>query len=101
MCLCIEIKNSKFQTLTARLRVFLSVLQFVSSGGLQLLLEIFNSGILEPKDQESWTVVREGNPQGLYFGVELQPKISFLDLLFCFTEYEKDYSCSDKGCSYE
>ncbi|XP_010791010.1 ubiquitin carboxyl-terminal hydrolase 34-like, partial [Notothenia coriiceps] len=29
---------------------------FVSSGGLQLLLEIFNSGILEPKDQESWTV---------------------------------------------
>lgn len=34
------------------------LLQFVSSGGLQLLLEIFNSGILEPKDQESWTVVR-------------------------------------------
>uniref|UniRef100_A0A3B5M3R9 Ubiquitin carboxyl-terminal hydrolase 34 n=1 Tax=Xiphophorus couchianus TaxID=32473 RepID=A0A3B5M3R9_9TELE len=30
--------------------------KFVSSGGLQLLLEIFNSGILEPKDQESWTV---------------------------------------------
>uniref|UniRef100_A0A3P9L1X7 Ubiquitin carboxyl-terminal hydrolase 34 n=1 Tax=Oryzias latipes TaxID=8090 RepID=A0A3P9L1X7_ORYLA len=29
--------------------------KFVSSGGLQLLLEIFNSGILEPKDQESWT----------------------------------------------
>lgn len=33
--------------------------QFVSSGGLQLLLEIFNSGILEPEDQESWTVVSE------------------------------------------
>uniref|UniRef100_A0A8C7W9I2 Ubiquitin carboxyl-terminal hydrolase 34 n=1 Tax=Oncorhynchus mykiss TaxID=8022 RepID=A0A8C7W9I2_ONCMY len=30
--------------------------KFVSSGGLQLLLEIFNSAILEPKDQESWTV---------------------------------------------
>ncbi|XP_028316758.1 ubiquitin carboxyl-terminal hydrolase 34 isoform X2 [Gouania willdenowi] len=30
--------------------------KFVLSGGLQLLLEIFNSGILEPKDQESWTV---------------------------------------------
>ncbi|XP_061685121.1 ubiquitin carboxyl-terminal hydrolase 34 isoform X2 [Syngnathoides biaculeatus] len=30
--------------------------KFVSSGGLQQLLEIFNSGILEPKDQESWTV---------------------------------------------
>lgn len=30
--------------------------KFASSGGLQLLLEIFNSGILEPKDQESWTV---------------------------------------------
>lgn len=34
------------------------VSQFVSSGGLQLLLDIFNSAILEPKDQESWTVVR-------------------------------------------
>uniref|UniRef100_A0A8C9UXP2 Ubiquitin carboxyl-terminal hydrolase 34 n=1 Tax=Scleropages formosus TaxID=113540 RepID=A0A8C9UXP2_SCLFO len=30
--------------------------KFVASGGLQLLLEIFNSGILEPKEQESWTV---------------------------------------------
>ncbi|XP_011610930.2 ubiquitin carboxyl-terminal hydrolase 34 isoform X2 [Takifugu rubripes] len=30
--------------------------KFVSSGGLQLLLEIFNSAILEPKEQESWTV---------------------------------------------
>ncbi|XP_037108825.1 ubiquitin carboxyl-terminal hydrolase 34 isoform X3 [Syngnathus acus] len=30
--------------------------KFVSSGGLQLLLEIFNSAILEPKDRESWTV---------------------------------------------
>nr|XP_023680681.1 ubiquitin carboxyl-terminal hydrolase 34 isoform X2 [Paramormyrops kingsleyae] len=30
--------------------------KFVSSGGLQLLLEIFNSGILEPKEQETWTV---------------------------------------------
>lgn len=37
----------------------LFLLQFVSSGGLQLLLEIFNSGILEPKDQESWTVVSQ------------------------------------------
>lgn len=37
-------------------------LKFVSSGGLQLLLEIFNSGILEPKDQESWTVVRDRAP---------------------------------------
>lgn len=43
-----------------------SSLQFVSSGGLQLLLEIFNSAILEPKDQESWTVVRlPGPPQHL------------------------------------
>lgn len=32
-------------------------LQFVAAGGLQQLLEIFNSGILEPKEQESWTVV--------------------------------------------
>ncbi|CAL8351436.1 unnamed protein product, partial [Boreogadus saida] len=30
--------------------------KFVSSGGLQLLLEIFNSAILEPRDNESWTV---------------------------------------------
>nr|XP_033794971.1 ubiquitin carboxyl-terminal hydrolase 34 isoform X3 [Geotrypetes seraphini] len=30
--------------------------KFVASGGLQQLLEIFNSGILEPKEQESWTV---------------------------------------------
>ncbi|XP_039594276.1 ubiquitin carboxyl-terminal hydrolase 34 [Polypterus senegalus] len=30
--------------------------KFVSSGGLQLLLEIFNSAILEPKNEESWTV---------------------------------------------
>ncbi|KTG46700.1 hypothetical protein cypCar_00027517, partial [Cyprinus carpio] len=30
--------------------------KFVSSGGLQLLLDIFNSAILEPKEQESWTV---------------------------------------------
>ncbi|GAA6074013.1 ubiquitin carboxyl-terminal hydrolase 34 isoform X1 [Tachysurus ichikawai] len=30
--------------------------KFVASGGLQLLLEIFNSAILEPKEQESWTV---------------------------------------------
>ncbi|XP_028827085.1 ubiquitin carboxyl-terminal hydrolase 34 isoform X3 [Denticeps clupeoides] len=30
--------------------------KFVASGGLQLLLEIFNSGILEPKEHESWTV---------------------------------------------
>lgn len=38
------------------------LLQFVSSGGLQLLLEIFNSGILEPEDQESWTVVSQTRP---------------------------------------
>ncbi|XP_036605909.1 ubiquitin carboxyl-terminal hydrolase 34-like [Trichosurus vulpecula] len=30
--------------------------KFVAAGGLQQLLEIFNSGILEPKEQESWTV---------------------------------------------
>lgn len=36
-------------------------LQFVAAGGLQQLLEIFNSGILEPKEQESWTVVRIHN----------------------------------------
>uniref|UniRef100_A0A4W3GN70 Ubiquitin carboxyl-terminal hydrolase 34 n=1 Tax=Callorhinchus milii TaxID=7868 RepID=A0A4W3GN70_CALMI len=30
--------------------------KFVASGGLQQLLEIFLSGILEPKVQESWTV---------------------------------------------
>lgn len=40
----------------------MSSFQFVSSGGLQLLLEIFNSAILEPKDQESWTVVRLPGP---------------------------------------
>nr|XP_060482945.1 ubiquitin carboxyl-terminal hydrolase 34-like [Panthera onca] len=33
--------------------------KFVAAGGLQQLLEIFNSGILEPKEQESWTVVSE------------------------------------------
>lgn len=33
----------------------------MSSGGLQLLLEIFNSAILEPKEQESWTVVSVKN----------------------------------------
>lgn len=37
-------------------------LQFVAAGGLQQLLEIFNSGILEPKEQESWTVVSENSP---------------------------------------
>lgn len=36
---------------------FHNCLQFVAAGGLQQLLEIFNSGILEPKEQESWTVV--------------------------------------------
>lgn len=36
-------------------------LQFVAAGGLQQLLEIFNSGILEPKEQESWTVVSENS----------------------------------------
>ncbi|XP_062912032.1 ubiquitin carboxyl-terminal hydrolase 34 isoform X4 [Mobula hypostoma] len=30
--------------------------KFVAAGGLQQLLEIFLSGILEPKEQESWTV---------------------------------------------
>lgn len=40
----------------------LRLVQFVSSGGLQLLLEIFNSGILEPEDQESWTVVSHTRP---------------------------------------
>ncbi|MEJ1274326.1 ubiquitin specific peptidase 34 [Cricetulus griseus] len=30
--------------------------KFVAAGGLQQLLEIFNSAILEPKEQESWTV---------------------------------------------
>lgn len=39
-------------------------LQFVASGGLQLLLEIFNSAILEPRDQESWTVVSLPAPAG-------------------------------------
>lgn len=37
-------------------------LQFVAAGGLQQLLEIFNSGILEPKEQESWTVVGVYSP---------------------------------------
>lgn len=36
--------------------------QFVAAGGLQQLLEIFNSGILEPKEQESWTVVGVHSP---------------------------------------
>lgn len=44
-------RSTRFDTL------FNPPLQFVSSGGLQLLLDIFNSGILEPKDKESWTVV--------------------------------------------
>jgi len=35
--------------------------KFVAAGGLQQLLEIFNSGILEPKEQESWTVVSESS----------------------------------------
>lgn len=38
----------------------MSLFQFVSSGGLQLLLEIFSSAILEPQEQESWTVVSPG-----------------------------------------
>lgn len=38
--------------------LYYSMFQFVAAGGLQQLLEIFLSGILEPKEQESWTVVR-------------------------------------------
>ncbi|XP_018120315.1 ubiquitin carboxyl-terminal hydrolase 34 isoform X2 [Xenopus laevis] len=30
--------------------------KFVAAGGLQQLIEIFNSAIVEPKEQESWTV---------------------------------------------
>lgn len=61
------------------------LLQFVSSGGLQLLLEIFNSGILEPKDQESWTVVRNSpNDADVAFRTSVQFGISLL--LFFFFE---------------
>ena len=45
----------------------LLLLQFVSSGGLQLLLEIFNSAILEPRDNESWTVVRPEDTHHVLF----------------------------------
>ncbi len=38
----------------------------MSSGGLQLLLDIFNSAILEPKEQESWTVVSVKNTSASY-----------------------------------